>query len=415
MGRAPSTALPVAGREGIRAGSRMAGAITALWMERKWAEKESENFFHKEIDMRETLKDLYTTELLQTVAGRIGEVYAGFDEGRFLGMIHNEAWEQEEFKQRVRHITMALTEVLPGSYPEAAAILTQAAPFFRGVEYIFFPDYVELNGMDQWETSMEALAVFTHYSTAEFAVRPFVIRDQERMLAQMAAWAESDDEHLRRLASEGIRPRLPWASQLPSLIRDPRPALPILERLKEDPSLYVRKSVANHLNDISKDHPELVLELATSWYGKHPLTDWIVRHALRSLLRKGDIRALAIFGYQELEELEGIEVRELKIKRPLIAVGEELEFSFQVVNDTGSPVSLRIDYEIDYMKASGKLAPKRYKCSDKRYAPGSWTVEKKQSFKLISTRRFYSGDHLLHIIVNGKRLASMDFVLEGAE
>nr|WP_223260549.1 DNA alkylation repair protein [Paenibacillus ihbetae] len=393
----------------------MAGAITALWMERKWAEKESENFFHKEIDMRETLKDLYTTELLQTVAGRIGEVYARFDEGRFLGLIHNEAWEQEEFKQRVRHITMALTEVLPGSYPEAVAILTQAAPFFRGVEYIFFPDYVELNGMDQWETSMEALAVFTHYSTAEFAVRPFVIRDQERMLAQMATWAESDDEHLRRLASEGIRPRLPWASQLPSLIRDPRPALPILERLKEDPSLYVRKSVANHLNDISKDHPELVLELAANWYGKHPLTDWIVRHALRSLLRKGDIRALAIFGYQELEELEGIEVRELKIKRPLIAVGEELEFSFQVVNDTGSPVSLRIDYEIDYMKASGKLAPKRYKCSDKRYAPGCWTVEKKQSFKLISTRRFYSGDHRLHIIVNGKRLASMDFVLEGAE
>lgn len=365
--------------------------------------------------MRETLKDLYTAELLKAVAGRIGEVYNEFDEGRFLGLIHNEAWEQEEFKQRVRHIAMALTEVLPGSYPKAVAILTQAAPFFRGVEYIFFPDYVELNGLDQWETSMEALEVFTHYSTAEFAVRPFVIRDQERMLAQMAAWAESDDEHLRRLASEGIRPRLPWASQLPSLIRDPRPALPILERLKEDPSLYVRKSVGNHLNDISKDHPELVLELATNWYGKHPLTDWIVRHALRSLLRKGDIRALAIFGYQELEELEGIEVRELKIKRPLIAVGEELEFSFQVVNDMGSPVSLRIDYEIDYMKASGKLAPKRYKCSDKRYAPGSWTVEKKQSFKLISTRRFYSGDHRLHIIVNGKRLASMDFVLEGAE
>ena len=365
--------------------------------------------------MRETLKDLYTTELLQAVAGRIGQVYAGFDEGRFLGLIHNEAWEQEEFKQRVRHITMALTEVLPGSYPEAVTILTQAAPHFRGVEYIFFPDFVELSGMDQWDTSMEALAVFTHYSTAEFAVRPFIIRDQERMLAQMATWAESDDEHLRRLASEGIRPRLPWASQLPSLIRDPRPALPILERLKEDPSLYVRKSVANHLNDISKDHPELVLELAANWYGKHPLTDWIVRHALRSLLRKGDIRALAIFGYQELEELEGIEVRELKIKRPLIAVGEELEFSFQVVNDTGSPVSLRIDYEIDYMKASGKLAPKRYKCSDKRYAPGCWTVEKKQSFKLISTRRFYSGDHRLHIIVNGKRLASMDFVLEGAK
>lgn len=235
------------------------------------------------------------------------------------------------------------------------------------------------------------------------------------MLSQMMTWAKSDDEHLRRLASEGLRPRLPWAPQLPAFVQDPRQSLPILEQLKEDPSLYVRKSVANHLNDISKDHPELVLEIAARWYGTHPLTDWIVRHGLRSLLRQGDIRALAIFGYEELEELAGLEVRELRIKRSVITMGEELEFAFQLVNETGHKAALRIDYEIDYMKANGKLAPKRYKCSDKIYAPGSWKVEKKQSFKPISTRRFYSGDHRLHIIVNGKRLASMDFVLEGAE
>ncbi|WP_339268401.1 DNA alkylation repair protein [Paenibacillus sp. FSL K6-1330] len=365
--------------------------------------------------MRETLKDLYSNTLFQQVTDRLKETYPAFDANRFMELIHNEDWAQEEFKQRIRHITLALTDTLPASYPEAIGILKQVAPHFRGVEYVFFPDYVEVNGMEDLETSMEALAVFTHSSTAEFAVRPFIIQDQEQMLAQMMTWAQSDDEHLRRLASEGCRPRLPWAPQLPALIKDPRPALPILEQLKEDPSLYVRKSVANHLNDISKDHPDLVLEIAAKWYGKHPLTDWIVRHALRSLLRKGDIRALAIFGYEELEELEGLEVRELRIKRSVIAMGDDLEFAFQVVNETGNPMTLRIDYEIDYMKANGKLAPKRYKCSDKIYAPGSWKVEKKQSFKPISTRRFYSGDHRLHIVVNGKRLASMDFVLEGAE
>lgn len=365
--------------------------------------------------MRETLKDLYSNTLLQEVADRLKETYSAFDMNHFMELIYNDTWEHEEFKQRIRHITLALTDTLPTSYPEAVQILQQVAPHFRGVEYIFFPDYVEVNGMEDLETSMEALAVFTRYSTAEFAVRPFIMRDQEGMLAQMMTWAKSDDEHLRRLASEGLRPRLPWAPQLSALIKDPRPALPILEQLKEDSSLYVRKSVANHLNDISKDHPELVLEIASQWYGGHPLTDWIVRHGLRSLLRKGDIRALAIFGYEELEELEGLEVRELSLKRSVIEMGDDLEFAFQLVNETGQKMALRIDYEIDYMKASGKLAPKRYKCSDKVYAPGSWNVEKKQSFKPISTRRFYSGDHRLHIIVNGKRLASMDFVLEGVE
>ncbi|GAB6927500.1 DNA alkylation repair protein [Paenibacillus sp. JCM 10914] len=365
--------------------------------------------------MRETLKDLYSTQLFQQLTERMQEVYPAFETERFMELIYNESWEHEEFKQRIRHVTMALTATLPSSYSEAVRILTQVAPHFRGVEYVFFPDYVEVNGMEDLKTSMEALAVFTHSSTAEFAVRPFIMKDQQWMLEQMMVWARTDDEHLRRLASEGARPRLPWAPQLPALIRDPRPVLPILEQLKEDSSLYVRKSVANHLNDISKDHPDLVLGIAADWYGKHPLTDWIVRHALRTLLRKGDIRALAIFGYEELEELEGLEVRDLRIKRPLIALGEDLEFSFHLVNETGNAIPLRIDYEIDYMKSSGKLAPKRYKCSHKTYSPGSWKVEKKQSFKPISTRRFYSGDHRLHIVVNGKRLASMDFMLEGAE
>ncbi|MEK3733238.1 DNA alkylation repair protein [Paenibacillus sp. FSL M8-0334] len=365
--------------------------------------------------MRETLKGLYSSALLSDVAEQLKQAYPAFDSNQFMQLIQDEAWEQEEFKQRIRHIAQALTDTLPSAYREALDILKQVAPHFRGVEYLFFADYVELNGLEDFEASMQALEVFTVYCTAEFAVRPFIMRDQERMLIQMKAWALSDNEHLRRLASEGSRPRLPWAPQLPALIADPKPVLPILAQLKEDPSLYVRKSVANHLNDISKDHPELVLDIAAEWYGHHPLTDWIVRHALRTLLRRGDVRALSIFGYEELDELPGLEITDLRLKRTVIAVGEELEFSFRVVNETGEPRQLRIDYEIDYMKQSGKHAPKRYKCSDKVYEAGSWAVEKRQSFKIISTRRFYAGAHRLHIVVNGKRLASADFVLEGAE
>lgn len=137
--------------------------------------------------MRETLKDLYTNTLLQEVTDRLREGYPAFDANRFMELVYNGTWEHEEFKQRIRHITLALTDTLPASYPQAVQILQQAAPHFRGVEYVFFPDYVEVNGMEDVETSMEALAVFTRYSTAEFAVRPFIMRDP-------AADAKPDDD-----------------------------------------------------------------------------------------------------------------------------------------------------------------------------------------------------------------------------
>lgn len=361
--------------------------------------------------MRETLKDLFSASFVRSFADKVKEKYPAFDKERFHSLVHDEKWESEEFKQRIRHIAHALTETLPPSYEEALAVLYDVAPECRGLEHLFIPDFVEINGMADFERSMQALEFFTTFSSAEFAVRPFIIQDQDQMMIQMIEWAKSDSEHVRRLASEGSRPRLPWGQQLPELIKDPAPVLPILTLLKEDPSLYVRKSVANHLNDISKDHPELVLDLAAEWYGNHPHTDWIVRHGLRTLLRRGDIRALAVFGYENLEE-NIVEVIGLHLESDVISVGEDLLFSFTLLNGSDQGRSLRIDYEIGYMKANGKRAPKRYKCSDKMYAPGRHHVKKKQSFKVISTRRFYPGEHSLDILVNGKRMASVSFELK---
>nr|WP_054957561.1 DNA alkylation repair protein [Paenibacillus dakarensis] len=361
--------------------------------------------------MRESLKELFSETFIESVADKVKAQYPAFHKERFQTLVQDESWETEEFKQRIRHIARALTETLPPSYEEALHVLYEVAPECKGLEGLFVPDYVELNGLNNFERSIQALEYFTAFSSAEFAVRPFIIQEQDRMLARMTEWAKSDNEHVRRLASEGSRPRLPWGQQLPELIRDPKPALPILTLLKEDPSLYVRKSVANHLNDISKDHPELVLDLAAEWYGHHPLTDWIVRHGLRTLLRRGDLRALAVFGYENLEE-NSVEVTGLRLSSPVISVGEDLEFSFIIMNCGDHSRSLRIDYEIGYMKANGKQAPKRYKCSDKIYDPGSHHLAKKQSFKLISTRRFYPGEHTLSILVNGKRLATASFELQ---
>ncbi|MGW9127513.1 DNA alkylation repair protein [Paenibacillus chitinolyticus] len=354
----------------------------------------------------ELLKDLYNPSFFDRFITLVKEKYPSFDGDRFRGSIYDGNWDTEAFKQRMRHIACSLTETLPSSYPEALEVLKAVAPQCRGVEYLFFPDFIELNGLDSYELSMEFLQTFTPYSSSEFAVRPFLLREPVLTLEHMKQWARHENEHIRRLASEGCRPRLPWASNLPALREDPRPILPILETLKEDPSEYVRKSVANNLNDISKDHPELVLKLAKDWYGKSPATNWIVKHGCRSLLRKGDSRALSLFGY---EEIRSISVHALEVKTRSIAEGEDLAFTFRLVNESEDIQALRVDYEIGYRKKNGTLAPKRFKLTEKPFGPGAHPLAKRHSFKLLTTRTYYAGEHEVRILVNGTPMAAVSF------
>ncbi|MFB5674939.1 DNA alkylation repair protein [Paenibacillus terreus] len=355
-----------------------------------------------------TFKELFTPEFLENTAAVFRKVYPSFDGDRFVELVQDGEWEQEEFKQRIRHIARALTEVLPPSYPKALDILCAAASDCKGVEYIFLPDFVELNGLEHEELSLEALKLLTRYSTSEFAIRAFIGRNPEGVMSRMRIWATDESEHVRRLASEGCRPRLPWGGQLKQFIADPAPVIELLELLKRDPSLYVRKSVANNLNDIAKDHPELVLNIARVWKGEHPDTDWIVRHGCRTLLKKGDPQALELFG---LQRAEGVEIRDLHLARPSITEGEELEFSFAVFNPAGQPQQLRIEYDILYMKANGRTAPKRFKLSEKEYPPGVSLVSRRHTIKPITTRKHYPGTHGLDIIVNGVKQVSAEFEL----
>ncbi|MBB6022146.1 3-methyladenine DNA glycosylase AlkC [Paenibacillus sp. JGP012] len=359
----------------------------------------------------ELFKDKYTPALVDRTADQLRQFYPQLQTQQFHELIFAEGWETLEFKARIRRITEALTQVLPADYEEALHIIGQAAPQLRGVEFLFIPDFIEVNGLapDRYELSIKYLALVTPYSSSEFAVRPFIQRYPLQTIKQLMEWTESSDEHIRRLASEGSRPRLPWGAKLGEFIADPTPVLPILHALRQDNSLYVRKSVANHLNDISKDHADLVLDLAQSWHGQHPHTDWIIRHASRSLLKKGHPAALSLFGYNKQE---AVHIENLKLERDTIATGEELHFSFDVVNTSGEPQMLRIEYEIGYMKANGKQAPKRFKCSDRMYPEGRTPVATKQSFKLITTRKFYAGLHTLTIVVNGQEMQTVSFVLE---
>ena len=255
--------------------------------------------------MPEKLKNLFfTPESLNQMADSIEKVYPEFEKENFLNLINDETWKYLELKAKMWHVTKCLHQTLPKNYLEALVILIKAAPDIKGFEAMALPDFVEKYGMDHWEESLNALGQFTKYSSSEFAIRPFLDQNPELTMFYMNKWAESNNQNVRRFASEGCRPRLPWAMILPKFIVNPKPVLEVLEKLKDDPSEFVRKSVANNLNDISKDNPDLMMDVCVKWYGYSDNTNWIVKHACRTLLKKGNIRAMRLFGFGDPGKLE---------------------------------------------------------------------------------------------------------------
>ncbi len=360
--------------------------------------------------MAELLKFIYNDVYISKLTEAIHSQYDPFPRKDFIQSVFSSEWDRLELKQRMRHITQCLGHALPPEYDITIRILQNSIPSLtgHGLENIIFPDFVEVFGLNDWSISLPALELFTIYSTSEFAVRPFIMHDSERMMSQMKDWAKHENHHVRRLASEGCRPRLPWAVALPEFKHDPMPILPILDILKSDESEYVRKSVANNLNDMAKDHPDLVLELANRWYGKQPNTDWIIKHGCRTLLKKGHPLALQLFGFhQDIR----IEISELKLSRQLLTIGESFSFSFKL-NATQETNKLRLEYAVDYVKANGKRSRKIFQIVEKLFTANEATpFTRNHSFHEMTTRKHYAGVHLLTILVNGLEQASIEFEL----
>jgi 3-methyladenine DNA glycosylase AlkC len=357
--------------------------------------------------MPERLKDIFFTDVsINKFGDTIKEYYPEFDKKKFLSLVFDDQWNSRELKEKMRHVTTSLRQTLPENYAGALEILKKIAPLVRGFEGMVLPDYVELYGMENRDLSLPALGFFTKYSSSEFAIRPFLARDPQRVMAYMLELAEDEDENVRRFASEGCRPRLPWAMALPGFKKDPAPILPILEKLKDDESEFVRRSVANNLNDISKDHPGLMLDICERWYGKSEKTDWIVKHACRSLLKAGNKRALLLFGHSDPAAMS---VAKLKLQKTTVLIGEELRFSFQLINSGKKAGKLRLEYAIDYKKASGKTSRKIFKITENHYQPGPHSFSRKHSFVDMSTRKHYPGKHRVCVIVNGEEKASAAF------
>lgn len=360
--------------------------------------------------MAEPLKNMFLTdESLQLFAETIREVFPSFDKERFFSFIHDEEWEGKELMQRMRHTTECLQKTLPEPYSEALDILKKVAPKVKGMEAITLPDFVSLYGLDDWDLSLPALGYFTRFSTSELAVRPFLDRDPDRVMPFMLKWAEDKLDNVRRFASEGCRPRLPWAMALPKFKKDPRSIFPVLEKLKNDSAEFVRRSVANNLNDISKDNPDLALEVCERWYGQSEKTDRIVKHACRTLLKAGDPRALKIFGYCDPSR---VQITDFKLATSVLKIGETLLFSFEMEISGEKKGRVRLEYAVKYQKSGGKASKKIFQLAENDYAPGRYQLKRKQSFADMSTRKHYPGTHCISIVVNGEARVNDTFELK---
>jgi len=360
------------------------------------------------------IKNIYTREFYQFIADQFHRVDSNFDRQKFIKRIFAGNFNEMEWKQRTKHSTATLHEFMPTSFSEAASLLRQVVRHLMetnhrgGLEYVIFPDYIETYGIDDFETAVQSFEIITQFITCEFAVRPFIIKYGARMLSEMEKWSQSPHPQVRRLASEGSRPRLPWAMAIPSLKNDPAPILSILENLNNDPSDSVRRSVANNLNDIAKDHPHLVLSIAKKWNGISKNTDAIIKHGSRTLLKQGQPEILHFYGLDSRD----FQVKNFSVHTPTVKIGDHLIFSFQITNGNSVPKSLRLEYGLYYKKSNGQLARKVFKISERIYQGAEINyIERKQSFKLITTRKFYAGTHQISIIVNGLETGRVEFEL----
>lgn len=358
--------------------------------------------------MAEPLKYLYNTAFFETLQAQLATHAPTINWADFERKIFTQEWDALELKERMQHLTRCFHELLPGTFRENAELLAKIMVPGLELQYLSCPDYIATYGVDDPEFSLNILQQMTPLATAEFAVRPFIIEHEQLSMEFLMQCAQHENHHIRRWASEGCRPRLPWGMALPRFKNDPSLILPILEQLREDSSEYVRRSVANNLNDISKDNPEVVLEIAERWLGISKDTDRLVKHALRTLLKAGNPKALMYFGFGDPSS---IEVLNLTMSNRSPKIGESVSFAFDLSSE--NPIGkTRVEFAVHYMKSNGKQRRKVFQLSEKEIATKAVSFSKNHSFEERTTRKHYPGEHQLEIIVNGVGKAFLSFELK---
>ena len=276
--------------------------------------------------------------------------------------------------------------------------------------FLYMPHvfYVAEFGAEHFEASMRAQYELTQRFTAEYSIRVFLECFPERTLARLREWAHDESVHVRRLVSEGTRPRLPWAPRLRAFQADPRPVLELLDLLKDDPELYVRRSVANNLNDIGKDNPAVLIETCRRWAQDATAERrWLIRHALRSAVKRGEPAALEILGFGEATAAS---VREIRVVPAVVPIGESVTFAVELANEGSSTERLLVDLRVHFVKANGRPGPKVFKLKELELQPqASAHLVKTISLAQHTTRTHYPGRHRVEVLVNGRASATYLF------
>jgi 3-methyladenine DNA glycosylase AlkC len=364
------------------------------------------------------LKDSFGPGIAHRLAHAVARAWPSFRPEAFLADALD-GYDDLELMARARHLARALRRHLPPDYEHALAILMasigprEAPDALSGMASFFYAPHVSFVaefGLDHWEASMDAQHELTQRFSAEFSIRPFLDREPERTLARLREWTNDESEHVRRLVSEGTRPRLPWAPRLRRFQEDPSPVLGLLERLKDDPSLYVRRSVANNLNDIGKDHPDLLVETCRRWSpDAPPARAWVIRHALRSAVKRGDREALAILGFGG-----GVppQVVSIAIEPPSPRIGENVRVTATIRNPGRERATYNVDLRVHFVKAGGRTSPKVFKLRRLALGPGgSASASKTVSLQQHTTRRHYPGEHRVELVIDGESHAGGEFLL----
>lgn len=370
--------------------------------------------------MAEPFKERLNAAAVRRMANAISAAWPDFDSAAFIAD-GTRGLDALELKARVEHLAQALRPHLPDDFPKAAQVLVdsldeptttdaltvEGESGLRGFVMMAATRFVSLYGLAHFEASMAALHAMTQRFSAEFDIRFFLTEHPEATWARLMKWTTDSSVHVRRLCSEGSRPRLPWGKRIPGTIDTPDLGLAILERLKDDPDRYVQRSVANHLNDVSKDHPERVLAIARNWLeGASPDRAWTVRHALRGRLKAADPAALSLFGYPDPPQIELVDFT----AGDSVAFTGRLPFAFGLVS--GADQKVLVDYVVHYVKANKTRTTKVFRIADRAVKTGQRVdYDRVVDFKPVSTRKHYPGQHRVEVRVNGQVFAGMEFEL----
>ena len=365
----------------------------------------------------EPFKNLLGIDAAKKIATVLKRTSPEFSSSLFLKNLESEL-EPLELKARMLLIKDRLHHQLPTD-PKASFQILQASlkkteeDRFGLSGFLVWPltQFVSDEGQEHFDLSMSALHAMTKVFTAEFAIRPFLLRDEKRTLRQLMVWAKDEDVHVRRLASEGSRPLLPWGQKIPAFVQAPEKTWPILELLKNDPEKYVQKSVANHLNDHSKNHGDWLIERLTKWsHEESTAIDWIIRHGTRTLVKKGHVGALRLHGITPAQ----FDQPKIRLRRKSLRLGEALELEVVLKNPyRAKSLPLLVDVEIQFLKSNGAHSAKVFKGKKLELLPDQkMTFDLRLPLRKVTTRVHYPGLHGCTVLLNGKRQDTLWFTLE---